>query len=51
MYENTIKLLAEGERLPGFLSVGRIKVEIGTPISDGYFTSIPCFYSKILGPG
>ena len=27
MYEKTIKLLAEGEWLPGFLSVGRIKVE------------------------
>ena len=27
MYEKTIKLLVEGERLPGFLSVGRIKVE------------------------
>jgi hypothetical protein len=27
MYEKTIKLLAEGERLPGFLSVGRIKIE------------------------
>lgn len=27
MYEKTIKLLVEGERLPGFLCVGRIKVE------------------------
>jgi hypothetical protein len=27
MYEKTITLLAEGERLPGFLSVGRIKAE------------------------
>ena len=27
MYEKTIKVLAFGEWLPGFLSVGRIKVE------------------------
>lgn len=27
MYEKTIKLLVEGERLPGFLSVGRIHIE------------------------
>lgn len=27
MYEKTIKLLTEGERLPKFLSVWRIKVE------------------------